>query len=396
MSKIIKDETSEGSSPIVISDKSYVTGRDNGETLAKRALTTLIEKEGKHANNTGPTAEVLRELTSEVSWWQKAKADLGITEQQDKIYLCRIISDHKTSCLVRPESAEDNVSKLPYLKFVLPGSGPDGGTTLTPGNKVKVQIDNLKTMFASPICGTIVQIIDINSQLEQDSTNCGTNVPTDGSTRSTVAQSCSGTTRSGRGRAVKMAKTKPPKPTRGKYPKSPITGLRATGNPPPPGRLGPYELPRIGRVNSGFPVRNDGVTAHKGVDFRTKVNGVVSTGASIKAALDGTAITGVVRGYGYVVAIKHTAYKADTPNSAFWTFYAHLLPAGMVRGPVKAGQEIGKSGNSSGINKFESTPHLHFEVIYDNDPSWTQVHHVISGGAVDPVNDFFFTKFEKK
>ena len=138
------------------------------------------------------------------------------------------------------------------------------------------------------------------------------------------------------------------------------------------------------------------MSAHKGVDFRTTVNGQISTGAPIKAALDGTAYTGVVNGYGYVVAIKHTAYKTDTKDSTFWTFYAHLLPAGRVSGAVKAGQEIGKSGNSSGINKFESTPHLHFEVIYDNDPSWTTAAAVIAGGAVDPINDFFFNRFERK
>lgn len=396
MSKIIRDETSEESSPITINDKHYSLGRDDGETLLSRVTSDYIRKHGKYENNTGPTARILKQLTSEPAWYEKLGASIGLTDRSDRVFLCRVISDHRTSCLVEPLSADDNVMSLPYPKFILPGDSDNSGIKLNPGNIVRVRMDDNHTMFTCGIAGTIEHIIDTNTTLEQGLSNCGTIIPgPGGDARSTVAQSCSGTSSSGRGRAIKKANTKPPKPARGEYPKSPITGLRANTSPPP-ARLGPYTLPRIGTVLSGFPYRNDGVTVHKGVDFRTIVNGIISTGAPIKAALDGTAITGVLNGYGYVVAIKHTAYKASTPDSTFWTLYAHMLPHGRITGPVKAGQEIGKSGNSSGPGAFSSTPHLHFEVIYDNDPSWTDVYGVITGGAVDPINDFFFTKFERK
>jgi len=397
MSKIIRDETSEESSPITINDRHYSLGRDDGETLLSRVTSDYIRKHGKYENNTGPTARVLKELTSEPAWYQKLGASIGLTSRSDRVFLCRVISDHRTSCLVEPLSADDNVMSLPYPKFILPGDSPKSKIKLGPGDIVRVRMDDNHTMFTCGIAGTIEHIIDTDATLEQGLSNCGTIIPgPGGSPRSTVEQSCSGTSRSGRGRAIKMANTKPPRPARGEYPKSPITGLRANSSPPTIRRDGPYEIPRIGRVNSGFPVRNDGVTAHKGVDFRTTVNGVISIGAPIKAALDGTAIIGEINGYGYVVAIKHTAYKADTPDSTFWTFYAHMLPHGRITGPVRAGQEIGKSGNSSGQGGFTSTPHLHFEVIYDNNPSWTKVEDVITGGAVDPITDFLFNRFEKK
>jgi len=69
----------------------------------------------------------------------------------------------------------------------------------------------------------------------------------------------------------------------------------------------------------------------------------------------------------------------------------------MISGKVSAGQQIALSGDSNGLDTFSKTsPHLHFEVIYENDPSWTTVGQVISGGAVDPIDDFFLNKFEKK
>lgn len=393
---IIRDKTSESSAPISLSDKHYVLGRDDGESLLNRIATDYIRKHGKYEKNTGPTARVIKALTSEAAWWQKLGTSIGITDRQDKVYLCELISDHTTSVSPEAESADDNVTNLQFLKFILPGDHTEASTELTPGNIVRVRIDDRSTMFAASVAGTIDQIIDTNATLEQTSGNCGTVLPGPGGTpRTNVAQCTANTPRSGR-RSIKTAKNKPPRPTSGEFPKSPITGLRANTTTPPPRSTKPYEIPRIGRINSGFPTRFDGVSAHKGVDFRTTVNGQISTGAPIKAALDGTAYTDVVEGYGYVVAIKHTAYKTDTKDSTFWTFYAHLLPAGRVSGAVKAGQEIGKSGNSSGINEYKSTPHLHFEVIYDNDPSWTTAAAVIAGGAVDPINDFFFNRFEKK
>ena len=210
-------------------------------------------------------------------------------------------------------------------------------------------------MFASYVAGTIEQVLDNTATIEQTSQNCNIDIPKEGGEARTNVENCTSSVPKS-GRSIKFASTKPPRPERGEFPKSPITGLRAeasSGNR----SLSPAEREaRIGTINSGFPTRNSSPDPHKGIDLRTLVNGQISTGAPIKAALDGTAITGVLNGYGYVVAVKHTAYKANTKDSTFWTLYAHLLPGGRVSGPVKAGQEIGKSGNSSGVNSYESTP----------------------------------------
>jgi len=398
MSKIIVDKTRENSAPITLDDPSYSVGNDNGQNLMSRMSTAFIRKRGKSENNTGPTAQVLKKLTVEPNWFQKTLTNLGITETGSTLYLCRIISDHRTSGCPEPVSIDDNITDLHFTKFILPGDAAIADKDpLGPGAIVRVRMDDNRTMFASDIAGTIDRIIDRNATIESFSQNCSTDIPKPGGDARTTVEGCSANTAGGSsGRKIKIATTKPPRPTSGEFPRSPITGKRAVDSDGTRSLSRDERIEKIGKVNSGFPTRNSSPEPHKGVDLRTTVNGVISTGAPVKAALDGHAIIGTMNGYGYVVAVKHTAYKAPTKDGTFWTLYAHLSEAGRVSGKVKAGQQIALSGNSSGPNLFKTTPHLHFEVIYENDPSWSTPNQVIAGGAVDPIDDFFLNKFEKK
>lgn len=401
---IIVEKTSEGSAPITLDDPSYSVGNDNGQNLMSRMSTAFIRKRGKSENNTGPTAQILKVLTAEPSWFQKTLTNLGITETGSTLYLCRIISDHRTSGCPEPVSVDDNITDLHFTRFILPGDAPiANGDPLGPGAIVRVRMDDNRTMFASDIAGTIDKIIDPTATIESFSQNCSTDIPKPGGDARTTVEGCSANTAGGgsSSRKIKIATTKPPRPTRGEFPKSPLTGKRAVDTDGTRTLSRDERKKKItgekGNINSPFPARNEGGSPHKGIDLRTEKNGLITTGVPVKAALDGHAINGKIKGYGYVVAIKHTIYKAPTKNSAFWTFYAHLTKGTMISGKVSAGQQIALSGDSNGLDNFsKTTPHLHFEVIYENDPSWTTVGQVISGGAVDPIDDFFLNKFEKK
>jgi murein DD-endopeptidase MepM/ murein hydrolase activator NlpD len=283
MSKIIVGKTSEDSSPITLDDPNYSVGNDDGQTLMSRMSTAFIRKRGKYENNTGPTAQVLKKLTAEPSWFQKTLTNLGITEKGSTLYLCRIISDHRTSGCPEPVSIDDNITDLHFTRFILPGDA-DGGMTLNPGAIVRVRMDD-------------------NS----------TDIPKPGGDARTTVEGCSANTAGGSsGRKIKIATTKPPRPTRGEFPRSPITGKKAVDSDGTRTLSRDERIEKIGKVNSGFPTRNSSPEPHKGVDLRTTVNGVISTGAPVKAALDGHAVIGTMNGYGYVVAVKHTAYKAPT------------------------------------------------------------------------------------
>lgn len=90
---------------------------------------------------------------------------------------------------------------------------------------------------------------------------------------------------------------------------------------------------------------------HKGTDY------AVPEGTSVASAADGEVIESTRSnhpsgGYGEYIKVLH--------NNGITTLYAHLSKRGVAVGTkVKAGQEIGKSGNTG----FSTGPHLHFEVI---------------------------------
>ncbi len=111
------------------------------------------------------------------------------------------------------------------------------------------------------------------------------------------------------------------------------------------------------RFSSRFGYRPDpksGRTAyHKGVDF------AMDSGNPVYATGDGVveSVKFEFFGYGNHVVIDH--------GFGYKTKYAHLKSIGLVEGmKVKRGECIGLSGNSG-----KSTgPHLHYEVIYKNNP----------------------------
>jgi murein DD-endopeptidase MepM/ murein hydrolase activator NlpD len=103
------------------------------------------------------------------------------------------------------------------------------------------------------------------------------------------------------------------------------------------------------RVTSGFGMRMHPIArdwrAHKGVDY------AAPTGTPIRTVGDGVvAFSGVQRGYGNVVEIKHRDGKS--------TLYAHMNSIAVRLGQaVEQGQNIGTVGSTG----WSTGPHLHFE-----------------------------------
>jgi len=111
------------------------------------------------------------------------------------------------------------------------------------------------------------------------------------------------------------------------------------------------------RITSGFGMRVHPILGyarmHRGIDFGTPV------GTPVYAAGDGTiAAIGPRNGYGNYLRIEHDSHLS--------TAYGHLsnYPSGMAVGvAVRQGEVVAFSGNTG-----ESTgPHLHYEVLVDND-----------------------------
>jgi murein DD-endopeptidase MepM/ murein hydrolase activator NlpD len=96
---------------------------------------------------------------------------------------------------------------------------------------------------------------------------------------------------------------------------------------------------------------------HTGLDFQ------VRTGTTVVAAEDGVIIkAGWAGAYGYRIEIAHAG--------GYVTTYNHLSKIERSSGVVRAGQEIGKSGNTG----HTTGPHLHLEVTRNgsliNPSSW--------------------------
>jgi len=111
-----------------------------------------------------------------------------------------------------------------------------------------------------------------------------------------------------------------------------------------------------GWISSGFGERNDPFTGkrtqHEGLDFA----GI--KGSEILGVARGVVIwSGQKQGYGQTLEIDH--------GNGYVTRYAHndelLVSAG---DRVKAGQTVAKMGTTG----RSSSPHVHFEVLYEGDP----------------------------
>lgn len=118
----------------------------------------------------------------------------------------------------------------------------------------------------------------------------------------------------------------------------------------------PFGRPHSGSLSSGFgprfnPFTGRGGEFHGGLDFRGK------TGEPIYTTADGTVdFSGVQRGYGNVVIVKHA--------HNFKTYYAHLSRRTVKAGDkVKVGDEVGKLGSTG----RSTGPHLHYEVRINNE-----------------------------
>lgn len=118
--------------------------------------------------------------------------------------------------------------------------------------------------------------------------------------------------------------------------------------------------PVTGRITLGYNVKDvNHKNGHTGIDF------AVAEGTPVQAGADGTVVTATKSGapnggYGMYMEVDH--------GNGFKTLYAHLSGfIASVGSTVKAGQAIGKSGNTG----FSKGPHLHF-TLFKN------------GGHVDP------------
>lgn len=127
----------------------------------------------------------------------------------------------------------------------------------------------------------------------------------------------------------------------------------------------PVENEDLTRTASGFGYRMHPIYKirkyHTGMDYTAPVGTPVrATGAGIVEEIQRSR-----RGSGNMIIIDH--------GYGFKTVYAHLNEINVVKGrSVNRGDEIGKVGNSG----LSSGPHLHYEVLYRNNP-------------VNPVNFYF-------
>lgn len=132
--------------------------------------------------------------------------------------------------------------------------------------------------------------------------------------------------------------------------------LRASVPPWRPDQVGSQSVSELfgGNVTSNYGWRTDPFTAaakfHHGIDI------AMAYGVEVPAADEGRVIEAGEQGrYGNTVVIEHP--------SGTRTRYAHLSELGVQVGQtVMAGQTIGRAGSSGAA----TGPHLHFEVIVDN------------------------------
>lgn len=116
-----------------------------------------------------------------------------------------------------------------------------------------------------------------------------------------------------------------------------------------------YNLPIVGRVNSGFGWRHG--RPHQGVDLQLR------TGDSVSVAFDGVVrMSKWYAGYGNCVIVRH--------YNGFETLYGHLSKRIVKTGDLlNAGQVIGLGGSTG----HSTGPHLHFETRF-------------LGRPIDPAN----------
>lgn len=385
---IDKSEQARKKKPIQIdpnSSQDYPDGRMDGQQLAKNIATRQLQTYDQTVVT--EKAQILDIKEKETSALDSFAGFFGIETKSAKEaritarYKCRIISGQQGFSVPQPESKDDNIKQLAPQYFIVPADSNLDQSLLKIGSTVIVQVNNTNTSFISQVAGTILSIDNADATIESFSSNCDFTLPKQGGeARTTILQEC-GVVVGGKPRKVRRASAVPPKPTGAKAvsPKSPFSGQTVT------------KISDLPKQTSKYPNREDGVTPHKGVDFRA------SKGTPIVACLDGVAFLGQDsrdperQGYGYYVVVKHTAYETTTSDNTFYTLYAHLEKDNRTSGKVSAKQQIGISSDTGS----PGNPHLHFEVIYEHDPSWKTANQMTQGGATDPINNFFLNKFKK-
>lgn len=115
-----------------------------------------------------------------------------------------------------------------------------------------------------------------------------------------------------------------------------------------------FAWPTTGRITSDYGHRQHPVTGAD--DFHTGIDIAVSHGTPIKASASGIVIyAGWKTGYGYTVKIDH--------GGDIKTLYAHNSQLNVSQGDnINRGEVIAYSGNSG----TSTGPHLHFEIIKNN------------------------------
>lgn len=144
-------------------------------------------------------------------------------------------------------------------------------------------------------------------------------------------------------------------------------------------------VPKGSRVSSNYGNR----IFHGKKDFHGGIDYGVPIGTPVFAVKDGVARkTGTGRGYGKYVQIVHPG--------GYSSYYAHLSRELVSDGQrVKAGQLIGKSGNTDDLGR-STGPHLHFEIKKNgnsvNPAMWlggAKKQGKNDGGFIDKVKSFF-------
>lgn len=124
---------------------------------------------------------------------------------------------------------------------------------------------------------------------------------------------------------------------------------------------GTYVRPNNGRITSRFAWRWGRM--HNGLDLAD------TYGTPVRAVTDGVVLdAGWAGGYGLLVKLQH-------PDGTV-TYYGHLSRIVTYSGPVRAGQIIGREGNTG----VSTGPHVHFEVRVGGSPvnplTWLRKHGV--------------------
>jgi len=371
---------------------------DGVVNLIKQNNRKLIAKKSTYKENQVVTAKLLTPGIREPRWYERVGNFLfgETSDSNPKLikYRVRVEEDPRSYVCPEPLNADDNAIDLPQIVCDI-----DEGIQqdLPAGAKVQIRINNPNTCFTAATGATIIKIIDASpDNWNETSENCQSPLPNSGSAqKSTVRKTCT-TTRGGKAGGP-LRSTSIPKSTSGKYPRSPTTARSTQGYTKNASNAS------VGTISSQFgkrpPPRGGGSVNHHGVDI------AISKGKSVYAALDGELIAAAQsgnpdkEGAGYYAVIKHTAYKASTPGSTFYTLYMHLTKGTVITSvntfgngqKVSAGQLIAKSGDSG-----YGGAHLHFGVVYDNG-DWSTGGQVSAYGYhADPETDFWPNQFEKK